>query len=248
LFFLYLACAIVGWMTDFRSDFRKAPEEYTVALGTEMMEIPELPTTNTKVVKSHEFEVIHQPSTFPGAILLRLRTGHRWVRIFTRRAKDPFSRPRRIILVWSFVMSLTACNAIFYQARESVSYLDSIVVGFYSSLLCTPINFVIVFLLLRARSRKYSKPENKGNQSLLRRILVGTWPWWCAAIGYALSLVVVGLSMYIVLLYALYFPLGALTGWVTSSSISVLFDIFINQPIVNIFLAIVGVAWTRFRK
>jgi len=312
IFLLYLVCAIAGWVTDFQADVTFDLKE-TKAIEMKIKREKSLADRETEQKpRSRWFKnpifssakgirvnstVQKPPTTVRSAFIFALTDEHRWIRIFTRKPKVVFSRPRRIILLWSYVMSVTACNAIFYQAKHdtllvpldwrTVLYNNSNVwtdvytdrnnflIGLWGCLLCTPINLVLLLLLQKSRPRSMQEPTDYMKEeldydadldkleevnkyipndpqkwkrilkkcmhsckNLFNKLVFGTWPWWCAIIGYVLSLCVVGFSAYIVLLYALMFSSVSVSAWVASSSISMLIDIIVSQPVMNIAFAL----------
>eukprot|EP00026_Physarum_polycephalum_P000154 Phypoly_transcript_00154.p1 GENE.Phypoly_transcript_00154~~Phypoly_transcript_00154.p1 ORF type:complete len:2133 (+),score=340.58 Phypoly_transcript_00154:537-6401(+) len=89
-------------------------------------------------------------------VSLRIKTNHRYFRIFFRKSGDPFSRARRVTVLLNVVITCMACNAIFYNTKHTDEHIpigEKILIAFWSSLLITPVNLAVYFMLSKAGFR-----------------------------------------------------------------------------------------------
>jgi hypothetical protein len=65
-----------------------------------------------------------------------------------------------------------------------------------------------------------------------------TFPWWFKIIAYALSLAIVGVSMFFIIIKGILFGDEKVGKWLTSFLVSVLASAFVTQPLQVILLSL----------
>ena len=167
-----------------------------------------------------------------------LGEGNLWISVFTRPPQSPFTRCQRLSCCLSFIFTAMVTSAMFYRFNTTptdtfkfgplVMSWTQIKIGIQSSVIAIPANLLVVFIFRntkQASRKEFYNPENRS------RKVPGFLPPFFLYVAWGLCLLIALTGAAITVSYSLAWGQDVANQWLTSSLVSLVQDILVNQPI-----------------
>ena len=165
---------------------------------------------------------------------------HIWISVFTRPPQSPFTRCQRLSCCLSFIFTAMVTSAMFYQFDKTltdtfkfgplVMSWTQIKIGIQSSVIAIPANFLVVYIFRntkQASRKEFYNPEERSKKAKSPGFL----PPFFIPVAWGLCLLIALTGAAITVSYSLAWGPEIANQWLTSSLVSLVQDILINQPI-----------------
>ncbi|CAF0880040.1 unnamed protein product, partial [Brachionus calyciflorus] len=169
---------------------------------------------------------------------INLSDNHLWFSVFARPVQSSFTRLDRLTCCFVLLNMTMLTNILYYDVDKTASNNglkigplsltpEQIGIGIISNLIVFPPSFLIMQLFRRSKSRH---DENKNQKDKIKKKGI-SFPWWVKIIAYFLSIIVVGVSVFFIIVKSVSFGDEKVQKWLTSLVVSVLASVLLTQPI-----------------
>ncbi|XP_071122899.1 uncharacterized protein [Mytilus edulis] len=194
-----------------------------------------------------------------------LRRGHLWISIISKPPCSNFTRAQRLSCALSLLFCTMLSCLMFHgiPTDETISSdvasiqfefsLKDFIIGLESSIIMFPINFAIIELFVRSKTKQLHKErymeigvnrpttsDEKGSDKKDNEIVaVKRWmfPWWVIYIAWTTTILTSLVSSYFVMLYGLKYGYYESLNWLVSFLTAFFDDVFLMEPISVVFFA-----------
>ncbi|XP_076116543.1 polycystin-1-like protein 2 [Mytilus galloprovincialis] len=194
-----------------------------------------------------------------------LRRGHLWISIISKPPCSNFTRAQRLSCALSLLFCTMLSCLMFHgiPTDETISSdvasiqfefsLKDFIIGLESSIIMFPINFAIIELFVRSKTKQLHKErymeidvnrqttsDEKGSDKTDNEIVaVKRWmfPWWVIYIAWTTTILTSLVSSYFVMLYGLKYGYYESLNWLVSFLTAFVDDVFLMEPINVVFFA-----------
>ncbi|VDI27906.1 Hypothetical predicted protein [Mytilus galloprovincialis] len=194
-----------------------------------------------------------------------LRRGHLWISIISKPPCSNFTRAQRLSCALSLLFCTMLSCLMFHgiPTDETISSdvasiqfefsLKDFIIGLESSIIMFPINFAIIELFVRSKTKQLHKEryleidvnrpttsDEKGSDKTDNEIVaVKRWmfPWWVIYIAWTTTILTSLVSSYFVMLYGLKYGYYESLNWLVSFLTAFVDDVFLMEPISVVFFA-----------
>ena len=190
-----------------------------------------------------------------------LSEGHLWFSIFSRPPSNHFTRAQRCTCCFVLFFITMLLNILYYdQTNESkpITRHSLFSIGRYSitseqigiGVLVEFLSFIPSLFLVQLFRRSKQRPSKENELSFLQKTLINlkrgkqseismmkkrksSWkfPWWCLYLGYILSFIFIGISIFFIIIRGIQFGDLKTQKWLISLIIGFFSSIFFTQPL-----------------